>query len=83
MGVPYRVTIKMMLARARARAARRAIRHAGILAQDGQPHRRPAAMAPAAAPWPASARAGELSYDGLKGLQKFIEMDGKFDDLSN
>ncbi|WP_289911226.1 hypothetical protein [Janthinobacterium sp. SUN100] len=83
MGVPYRVTIKM-LARARARAARRAIRHAGILAQDGQPHRRQAAMAQAAAaPWPAPARAGELSYDGLKGIQKFIGIDEKFDDLSN
>ncbi|MNT06854.1 hypothetical protein D3C72_1415370 [compost metagenome] len=83
MGVPYRVAIKM-LARARARAARRAIRHAGILAQDGRPHRRPAAMAPAAAaPRPASARAGELSYDGLKGLQRFIEIEEKFDDLSN
>jgi len=37
MGVPYRVTIKVL---ARARAARRAIRHAGILAQDGRSHRR-------------------------------------------
>jgi len=77
------VTITM-LARARARAARRAIRHAGILAQDGRPHRRAAAGAPAtAAPWPAPARAGELSYDGLKGTKRFIEIDGKFDDLSN
>jgi hypothetical protein len=73
-----------MLARARARAARRAIRHAGILAQDGRPHRRAAAGAPAtAAPWPAPARAGELSYDGLKGTKRFIEIDEKFDDLSN
>ncbi|MGK5057023.1 hypothetical protein ACQ4WY_08755 [Janthinobacterium sp. LB2P49] len=81
MGVPYRVTIKML---ARVRAARRAIRHAGILAQDGRPHRRPAAMALAtAAPWPASARAGELSYDGLKGTKRFIETVEKFDDLSN
>jgi len=73
-----------MLARARARAARRAIRHAGILAQDGRPHRRAAAAAPApAAPWPAPARAGELSYDGLKGTKRFIEIDEKFDDLSN
>ena len=79
MGVPYRVTIKML-----ARAARRAIRHAGILAQDGPPHRRPAATAPlAAAPWPAPARCGELSYDDLKGIQKFIGIDEKFDDLSN
>ncbi|MEG2034411.1 MAG: hypothetical protein RR376_27460 [Janthinobacterium sp.] len=33
--------------------------------------------------WPAPARAGELSYDGLKGTKKFIEMDEKFDVLSN
>ncbi|MGK5046367.1 hypothetical protein ACQ4WP_10775 [Janthinobacterium sp. GB4P2] len=81
MGVPYKVTIKML---ARTRAARRAIGHAGILAQDGRPHRRPAAMAlAAAAAWPAPARAGELSYDGLKGTKRFIEIDGKSDDLSN
>ncbi|MGK5028167.1 hypothetical protein [Janthinobacterium sp. MDT1-19] len=81
MGVPYRVTIKVL---ARARAARRAIRHAGILAQDGRSHRRPAAMAVAtAAAWPAPARAGELSYDDLKGTKRFIEIDEKLDDLSN
>ena len=81
MGIPYRVTIKVL---ARTRAARRAIRHAGILAQDGQPHRRPAATALAgAAPWPAPARAGELSYDDLKGTKRRIEMDQKFVDLFN
>ena len=81
MGVPYRVTIKML---ARVRAARGAIRHAGILAQDGWPHRRAAAVAPTtAAPWQAPARAGELSYDGLKGTKRFIENDEKFVDLSN
>jgi hypothetical protein len=37
----------------------------------------------AAAPWPAPARAGELSYDDLKGTKRFIEIDGKSDDLSN
>jgi hypothetical protein len=41
-------------------------------------------MAPAtAAPWAVPARAGELSYDGLKGTKKFIKTDEKFDDLSN
>ena len=73
-----------MLARARARAARRAIRHAGILAQDGRPHRRAAAGAPAtAAPWPAPARAGELSYDDSRDGKKFMEKAEKFEDLSN
>ncbi|WP_255206117.1 hypothetical protein [Janthinobacterium sp. BJB401] len=42
-----------------------------------------ASLTGARPPWPASARAGELSYDGLKGIQKFIETAGKFDDLSN
>ena len=81
MGVPHRVTITML---ARVRAARGAIRHAGILAQDGRSHRRQAAVAPAtAAPRPAPARADELSYDDLKGTKRFIEIDGNFDDLSN
>jgi hypothetical protein len=41
-------------------------------------------MAPAAAaPRTAPARAGELSYDGLKGIKRFSEMHEKFDDLSN
>jgi hypothetical protein len=37
----------------------------------------------AAAPRHAPARAGELSYDDLKGSKRFIEMDEKFDGLSN
>jgi len=42
-----------------------------------------ASLTGARPPWPASARAGELSYDGLKGIQRFMEIEEKFDDLSN
>jgi hypothetical protein len=81
MGIPYRVAIKVL---ASARTARRAIRHAGILAQDGQPHRRPAAKAgTTTAAGLVPARTVELSYDGLKGTKRFIGIDEKFDDLSN
>ncbi|WP_139176016.1 MULTISPECIES: hypothetical protein [unclassified Janthinobacterium] len=61
-----------------------AIKHAGILAQDGQPHRRGADGAVVAmAIRAASAHAGELSYDDSRDGKKFMEKAEKFEDLSN
>lgn len=66
------------------RAMAPAIKHAGILAQDGQPHRRGAAgTVLATAIGAAPAHAGELSYDDSRDSKKFTQNTEKFENLSN
>ena len=96
MGIPYRVSIKMLACTRQAlRAVAAAIKHAGILAQDGRPHRRGAAGGAVPTRWQGSgkraaagigaapAHAGELSYDDSREGKKFAENIQKIWDLSN